>query len=233
MKKSVYIICLAIVLFGCKDTTDDDGGDSGNNGNQDPPIGVFLVFPHQDSLCNEGENPTPTESTVYFEWVPNDNAEIYTLQIENLTTGEMLLYETMDFIFPVTIQRPESFRWQVSYELNGEIEASDTWNFYNAGPGVQTYAPFPAEIISPNMAQNIPSTTMVTLHWSGSDVDDDIVNYEVYFGTTNPPSLNASDVPSEQLTVPVTSGTIYYWNVLTKDAEGNTSDSGVYQFRVL
>lgn len=230
MKNLIVILCLSVVLFGCKDTTDDgpvipDG--------QDTPTGVMLVFPHEDSLCNEGENPTPTQSTVFFEWMPNNNAENYTLHIENLSTGTMSQYETVDFIYPVTIQRPESFRWHVTYEYQGEIKESALWNFYNAGPGVQTYAPFPAEITSPDMAQNVSSTTSITLHWSGSDVDDDIASYDVHFGTENPPGLNTSDISAEQLTVAVAPGNIYYWSIVTKDAEGNSSNSGVYQFRVL
>lgn len=232
MRKITYIICATILLLGCKDTT-DDGPINGNGGAQDPPTGVLLIFPQEDSLCNEGENPTPTESTVFFEWEPNDNAESYSLTVENLNTGSIEQFQTGDFIFPVTINRAEAFRWFVEYDLQGEIKVSANWNFYNAGPGVQTYAPFPAEIISPNMAQSIPATNSVTLEWSGSDVDEDIVGYDVYFGTNNPPSLNASDMSANQITVSVASGITYYWNIVTKDGEGNSSESGVFEFRIL
>ncbi|WP_178987861.1 hypothetical protein [Winogradskyella schleiferi] len=231
MKKVVTILCAVVVLFGCSNTTDD--GFNNINGPQDSPTGVTLVFPSDDTLCNEGTNLTPTESTVYFEWQPNDNAETYTLSIENLSTGTIEQYDTLDFIFPVTIDRAEAYRWFVNYELQGEIKESAIWNFYNAGPGVQTYAPFPAEIISPSMAQTLNSTTSVTLEWSGSDVDNDIVSYDVYFGTEIHPSITASDISANQFTVSVASGTIYYWNIITKDAEGNTSESGVHQFSVL
>ena len=231
MKKLIYIILLAGFAVGCEDTTDD--GPNGNpNGALDPPEGVALIFPHEDSLCNEGENPTPTQSTVFFEWHPNDNAESYTLTVENLDSGNISQYETEDFIFPVTIERTVPFRWFVTYELQGETKESAIWNFYNAGPGVQTYPPFPAEIIAPNMAQNIPSTNSVVLQWEGNDVDDDIVDYDIYFGTDNPPSLNTSDITAEQLAVAVASGNIYYWKVVTKDIEGNASESVVHQFRV-
>jgi hypothetical protein len=36
-----------------------------------------------------------------------------------------------------------------------------------------------------------------------------------------------------QSSVTVTAGTIYYWSIVTKDAAGNSSESGVYQFIVL
>ena len=89
-----------IVLIACKDTT-DDAPIVNENAGQDPLEGVRLIFPFEDSLCNEGTNPTPTESTVFFEWEPNNNAEAYTLSIENLATNVSTQYETEDFIFPV------------------------------------------------------------------------------------------------------------------------------------
>lgn len=232
MKKLIYIFFLAGVLVSCKDTT-DDGPIDNQNGAQDPPNGVQLIFPHEDSLCNEGDNPTENLSTVHFEWHPNDNAQSYTLTIENLNSGSISQYETEDFILPVTIQRATPFRWFVTYELQGEVKESAVWNFYNEGPGVQSYPPFPAEIIAPDMAQNIPSTNSIILQWEGSDVDNDIVSYDIYFGTNNTPDLNTSDTTTEQLAVSVVSGNIYYWKIVTKDAEGNSSESALHQFRVL
>lgn len=219
------------MMFGCSDTTDN--GNNGGGGAQDEPVGVQLIFPQEDALCNEGTDMTPTESTVFFEWQPNDNAETYTLTIENLNTNAVSEFETTDFIVAVTIARATPFRWLVSYNLQDEIKESAQWNFYNAGEGVQTYAPFPAEIISPTMAESLATTNSVTLEWLGSDVDNDIVAYDVYFGTNNPPSINTSAITENQWAVAVTSGTIYFWNVVTTDAAGNTSDSGVHQFRVL
>jgi hypothetical protein len=231
MKKIIYLFSLVVFVFGCKDTTDD--GPIDNGGGRDLPEGVQLIFPFEDSLCNEGTNLTPSESTVFFEWAPNDNAEVYILNVENLTTGDITQYETIDFILPVTIPRAYPFRWFVEYNYQNETKVSAAWNFYNAGPGVQTYAPFPAEIISPTMAQTIAATNSVTLQWNGNDVDNDIVNYDIYFGVNNPPSINSSGISANQLTVSVVPNTIYYWNVVTKDAAGNSSESGMYQFKVL
>lgn len=231
MKRIVLIWCLLGLVLGCKDTTDDLGNNP-NGPNQDPLTGVQLVFPFEDELCNEGTNLTPTESTIFFEWEPNDNAEMYTLSIENLNTAAIETYETIDFIIPITLERAEAFRWFVSYNYQEETKTSAVWNFYNAGPGVQTYAPFPAQIISPSMAQTINATNSVSLQWSGSDVDNDIVAYDVYFSNSNPPDLISSDTTASQLSVSVISSSIYYWNIVTKDAAGNTSESGVYQFIV-
>ncbi|WP_422107839.1 hypothetical protein [Winogradskyella sp.] len=232
MKKIVYTLFALMLLVACKDTT-DDGPIVNEDAGQDPIEGVRLVFPFEDTLCNEGINPTPTESTVFFEWDPNNNAQVYTLTIENLASGNTVQYETEDFIFPVTIERAVAFRWFVTYNFQGETKESAVWNFYNAGPGIQSYPPFSAELIAPSMAQIIPTTTSVVLEWVGSDVDGDIVSYDLHFGTDNPPELVTTDITATQIAVTVVPGTIYYWQIVTKDAEGNSSESGVFQFRVL
>lgn len=220
------------LLFACSNSSDGVGNQNGNGNGQDAFNGVQLVFPFESSLCNEGTNLTPTESTVLFEWEPNNNADVYTLTVENLETNAISQFDTVDFIFPVVISRATPYRWSVEYNHQGETKQSAVWNFYNAGPGIQNYTPFPAEIIFPAMAQTIPSTNSLTLEWNGSDLDDDIVNYDVYFGIENPPNVNATDVNENQLTVSVTPGTIYYWYVVTEDAAGNSSESGIYQFNV-
>lgn len=232
MKRVNYIFCLVVFIFGCKDTTDDLPVNNGN-GAQDPLIGVNLIFPFEGSLCNEGINITPTESIVNFEWEPNDNALTYKLSLQNLNTDIITEYFTEDFIIPITIGRSQAYRWVVEYDLQEETKTSPIWNFYNAGPGVQTYAPFPAEISSPTMAQTLVSATSVVLQWSGSDVDDDIVSFDVYFGTNSSPTLSTSNITANQLTVAVVPGNIYYWEIVTKDAEGNSSESGIHQFIVL
>ena len=125
MKKIAYIVSLALLIFGCSDTRDQNPGNNPNIGSgEDPLTGVQLVFPYQDELCNEGTDLTPTESTVFFEWEPNDNAESYMLTIENLSTGTITQYETEDFIFPVTIERTDPFRWFVNYDFQGETKES-------------------------------------------------------------------------------------------------------------
>ena len=234
MKRIVYIFCLSFLVFGCSksSTNEGDGGiNPGEVGNEGEVKGVKLYFPQENMLCNEGTNLTPTESTVYFEWEAN-GSDNYKITIENLSTGNIIQQETAEDIIPIIIQRATAYKWYVESTSGSKTEQSDTWQFYNAGPGAQSYAPFPALIIAPTMAEFLAATSSVTLQWSGNDVDDDIVGYDVYFGTDSNPSLQASDITNTQLTVSVASGTVYYWNVTTKDSEGNTSESGVYQFEV-
>ena len=63
----------------------------------------------------------------------------------------------------------------------------------------------------------------------------DLAEFEVYFGTSAQSLALQATLTSDQTSypVPVVSGTIYFWEILSRDAEGNTSRSGVYSFRVL
>ena len=232
MKKTIYIICLFLLNFGCSKSGDDNEPETSTN-----PSTANLVFPYENSLCNEGTNVTPTESTVLFEWQASENTDSYTLVIKNISTGNTTTYQTTNIELSVTIARATQHQWYVISNSNTVEEStqSEIWLFYNSGEGVQSYAPFPAAIISPAMAEIIdPSVSQITLSWTGSDVDDDIVGYDVYFGTTTTPEIYTSDqVDSNLNNVALTADTIYYWQIITKDSQGNTSSSGIFQFKNL
>ncbi|WP_297707148.1 hypothetical protein [uncultured Eudoraea sp.] len=231
MKNKIFIICLYMMLIGCSNSGDDNDTEPVLN-----PTAVTLVFPYEDSLCNEGTNVTETESTVLFEWQPSDHTDTYALQLKNLSSGITTSHDTSNTELAIVISRATPYEWYVISQSNtvGETAQSQTWKFYNAGEGVQTYAPFPAEIIYPLMAQIISTTeSQIYLKWKGTDVDDDIIGYDVYFGTTEQPDIFVSGHDSGILNdVPVATNTIYYWKVVTKDSEGNSSDSGLFQFKI-
>ena len=229
MKKALIIFGLIILQFGCS---------SNNDSNEDQvvpndPSSAILIFPHENSLCNEGTNITETHSTVLFEWWASNDTDTYVLTLKNLSTENITTHETTLTEISVELNRATQYQWFVTSKSNAvsATAQSSTWVFYNSGGGNQNYAPFPAQIVFPEMAKSYPSANEITLMWTGDDVDDDIEGYDVYFGTENPPSIYANDLVEESLEVPITN-TIYYWKIITKDSQGNNSDSGVYQFRI-
>ena len=75
----------------------------------------------------------------------------------------------------------------------------------------------------------------ITIEWVSADVDNDILGFDLYFSTENPPETLISSPGANEVStkVAVTSDTVYYWKIITKDSEGNTSDSGIFEFRAL
>lgn len=228
MKKVLYIISLIVLQYACS----SDGNETAELQN---PLSADLIFPHNNSLCNEGTNITPTQSTVLFEWKASKNTDNYSLELKNIKTGTVTSHLTSETQIPIVLERATQYAWYVVSKSNS-VEAtsqSEVWQFYNAGDGSQNFVPFPAQILYPAMAETISQTTSdISLEWSGSDLDDDITGYDLYFGTENPPALFSNDLSESTLTVPVSTATIYYWYIITKDATGNTSNSGTYQFKI-
>ena len=228
----LIIFGLILLQYGCSSNNDSDTMETDVLNN---PSSARLIFPHENSLCNEGTNITDTESTILFEWWASNNTDSYNLTLKNLTTGVISNHPTSSNEIPIVLTRATPYEWYVISESNQVVTTaqSSIWQFYNTGEGIQTCPPFPAEIISPYMAETIITTANeVMLEWSGDDCDNDIVGYDVYFGTDNPPTIFISDLVESTLTVPISSSTIYYWYVIIKDAEGNNSNSGIYQFRI-
>ena len=195
---------------------------------------VKLIFPFENSDCNVGTDSTDTESDVIFEWAKAENTDEYELNIVNLSVVDTTSYTTSELQISVRLNRATPYSWYIISKLNsvGTETKSDTWRFYNAGIGVTSFAPFPANIISPEMSETISNTTNVTLSWEGNDVDNDIIAYDIYFGTVNPPEIIETDFKENSLNnVSISANTVYYWKIITKDSQGNSSDSGIYQFK--
>ncbi len=203
-----------------------------------PPEIATLIFPNKDSECTTGRSLSQTTSEVEFMWMASDHTESYELRVTNLNTNTTQTLSTPSISAKLPIAKGEPFSWFVR-SLNSKVTEtafSETWRFYNAGFQT-TYAPFPAEVIAPKNGTSVfkDINNEVTLEWRGSDIENDLVGYELYFSTTSPPeTLIASPIVSQNTEkVSVISNTSYYWKVITKDSEGNISDSGIFTFKAL
>lgn len=219
------------LVFGCSGS---DNPSPNPNPAVDPPEAAVLVFPNQNSECNEGTNFTDSESDVTFNWSDAANATNYELFLKNLNTQTTTSYNSTASEITITILRGNPYSWYIVSKNTGtQTKQSTTWKFYNAGKTITSYAPFPAELVSPNMGTSFSnSTTNVDLKWNGADVDNDITNYEIIFGTVNPPVTSQGVITSTNMNVSVNSGNTYYWRVITSDNQGNNSESEIFQFKV-
>lgn len=211
--------------------SDDGGTGEGGGGNTDA---AALGAPVNNSECITGIEVSATQSKVTFEWSEATGAQSYFVYVKNLDTQSTLQYSAgNNTSLEVTLNKATPYSWYVSANKATTSVNSETWKFYNSGPGITNYAPFPAELVAPAMSASVYGPT-VSLQWTASDLDSDIENYKVYFGTTNSPTTLAGTVTQPTLAgVAVTSGGTYYWKVVTTDDEGNTSTSPVFQFKVL
>lgn len=240
MKKysKIFIALVATaVIAACGGDDTDDGPPPA------PPVAAptaaTIVFPPNNTVCNEGVILSATQSSVTFDWNPGENTDAFTVVLTNLNTNGTQRFNSAIDELAITIQRGTPYEWFVESNANGtDVSASSaSARFFNEGPGITNFAPFPAEAIQPTRGAGLPSTTeTVVLEWETSDTDGDgdITEFEVFFGTNSAdlPSLGSLDDTSIS-DVPVASGTVYFWQVITTDSHGNTSTSDIFEFQVL
>ncbi|WP_461790430.1 hypothetical protein [Pedobacter sp.] len=201
-----------------------------------PPAKAKLVFPAKDEACLSGKSVSDRQNTIDFSWEKADHTDSYELVVKNLLTNKTVSFDVLDNAKTATLEKSTPYAWYVvSKNTKSDIKAvSDTWKFYNSGPGESNYIPYPAEAVAPKMGETVtPTNNLVTLQWTALDLDNDIKSYRLYFGTQPDPALykdNFTDNISKD--IPVNSNTVYYWKVVTIDWKGNSSESAVYKFSV-
>jgi hypothetical protein len=221
------VLFLIVVATACSD--DDENTKS----TVEPPTAATLIFPENNTVCNEGTIVSETETDVLFQWEEATNASSYVLQIINLDNGSARNISTLSNEFLIRILRGTPYSWSVKSLVGGTNETAESpvWRFYNAGLPVESHPPFPAEAISPQGGTTVEQGT-IALQWEASDIDNDISSYSVVLDTMNPPVTEAGSTSNTSLEVSVSSGLVYYWKIITIDALGNASHSSIFQFAV-
>ena len=232
MNKVKYItpiyLFLIVIVASC---SSDDGGEEINS--VDPPTAVTLIFPEDNTECNEGVIISDSETDVLFQWQDVTNASSYILKVKNLNDGTSRNISTLSSEFLLRILRGTPYSWSVKSLASGTTETteSEVWKFYNSGIPQESHPPFPAEAISPLSGASVNEGD-ISLQWQATDVDNDIVSYSVYLDSVNPPVAEIGSTSNTTINSTVTSGQVYYWKIVTTDQIGNTSDSQIFEFGV-
>ena len=163
-----------------------------------PPSAAALIFPDNNTECNEGTVLNVNQSSVTFRWTDAENADTYELNLRNLSNNNTAKTNANINSAAITLLRGTPYEWFVVSRANGTTvtATSPSWKFYNQGPGVENYAPFPAEVVSPSRGATVPASGTITLEWVGSDVDDDLADFELFFGT-DPAALSSLGITIE------------------------------------
>lgn len=238
MKKKLYniiaVLFFSIVILSCGGS-DGDGGSGGVQSepsapNTAPNAVSQLIYPTSDLLC--------IDSTVIFEWAavtdPDGDTVSYELRValDNTMTNLVEQVTTTATTKTLTLQPGTAYYWTVTAkDAEDSASPSQVFAFYTEGQGVSNYAPFLADLVSPEEADAVIAGT-TPLSWSGADVDvNDTLTYDVYFGTANPPTtIVATDITENTFDVSTQVATTYYWQVDTKDNSGTKTIGAVWTF---
>ncbi len=226
--KRIYITLIitgSILFTACDDSVSGIGSGTTNI----VPTRAVSIYPTQNQLC--------TENTIDFQWNASKDANgddiEYTLRIytdfPSLETYENVI-TTTDLSHTVTLEKGKAYYWEViasdgEGEMNGDLR-----QFYTESDAIVNYVPFSAEVISPETLSEIdPGSTV--LEWSCTDLDDDPLTYNVYFGTDETALEMVAEAISEtSFEVTTEAETQYYWSVTAQDPSGTATKGQVWSF---
>lgn len=229
MKKYLYLILVVNFLIACGGSGDDLESIAVVE-NKTPSIPV-LMAPVDNLLC--------TDNTVTFNWGSSldlDGDTInYTMQIatDNLFLQIVLDTNIKETKTTFTLDKGKAYYWRVKAtdSKNESSSFSSIFQFYTEGIASENHSPFSPGLVSPKLS-SVVQTTTATLEWTASDVDNDTLVFDIFFGTQNPPLQKFSANQSETiLNVEVASSKEYFWKVVVKDSKGAQSIGQVWNFK--
>jgi len=229
--KNLILIFISALLFSCGGS-DGDVPDPAPNpppvNNTEPAVPV-MVTPNDDALC--------TDNPLDFVWNasidPDGDSVQYEVQVatNNSFSEDIQTKTTSSTTHNFTLLKGTAYYWRLRAKdnKNNFSAYAATRKLYSEGEGVSNHLPYAATLISPELNANITDVTTI-LKWSASDVDNDPLTYDVYFGKSNPPVLIAENITATEKSVDLNEAITYYWKVVVKDDKGGESIGQVWSF---
>lgn len=216
MKFIKLLIIVALVLQSC---SKDDGG----SGPAPIELGEFaLTFPNNNEVCTEGTSVSAETVSIPFSWNASDNATSYQVEVTQSDNNQKFEASATNTNADIALPKGTQFTWKVTAIVDDKTKESDAvFSFYSQGATQDNHIPFPANITLTNNGDGT-----IDISWQGSDLDNDIIGYDVRLGTSDNLTTIASN--TTETTLPnrtILFNTDYTLEVVTKDSEGNSSIS--------
>jgi len=223
------LIVVGVVLISCSGS--DDSTPDPKPITNNAPTQPLITAPENNLLC--------IDNVVQFIWEPatdpdGDNV-FYQLQLatnnqftENVQTFSNITGTSQQ----LTLNKGVAYYWRVkTTDSKGLSSAySNVFQFYTESDGGSNHLPFAPTVVSPRMYQIIQTNT-TQLEWTASDVDNDPLTYDIYFGTVNPPITKiAENHSTTTFNVTLNPSKNYYWKIEVNDGKGGKSIGQVWEF---
>ena len=195
-------------------------------GNNRPPNAPSNPSP-SNGTTNVKINPTLSWQCTDPDWFDDLYYDVY-FEKDDATPDVLVSNDqTGTSYIPGNLDLASTYYWQIIvHDEKGSTVNGPVWQFTTRGnsPPNTPKNPNPA-----NGTTNVPINTV--LSWTGGDPDSDPVKYDVYFGTTNPPSKVTSNQSSTSYNPGTMSiNTTYYWKIVAWDSFAASTAGSIWQF---
>ncbi|MGB0779492.1 MAG: hypothetical protein ACPGO4_05215 [Flavobacteriaceae bacterium] len=197
------------------------------------PGAAILVAPANNNNCTTAQIVDSAQSQVNFEWQAAENTDSYELVVQNMNTNSTRNFSTTFTSKSILLSRASSYHWRVisSAEITSETTTSEEWSFYLEGEASEEGLPFPAQLLAPENNATVNAAS-VTLSWSGGHPEGATLRYQVYLGSlaTNLSAVGEAQTQSTY-TFEAAAQQRYFWKIQSLQANGDSSDSVVFEFQ--
>jgi hypothetical protein len=232
MKKFIYLSLIGFLALSC-------GG--GKNDATPTPVTPQNVAPAIPTLVAPTNNKLCVDNSVGFRWNiatdGNNDAVVYQMQVSKDQAFTQIV-KTLDGAAVtqlVGLDKNTAYYWRVKATDSKGLSSdySTVYKFYTQGDAVVNHLPFAPDLVSPVLNSVLTATT-ATLSWTATDVDaTDKLTYDVYFGTSNPPTKKVGDnQATNTLDVAIVASTEYFWKVIVKDNKGGETVGQIWKFKM-
>jgi uncharacterized protein (TIGR02145 family) len=201
-------------------------------------IGVmpdFIIYnlPYVPSSPSPPNNAGNLEADITLSWRggdPNGDVVSYDvfLDTENPPVLKIAKVTNVTSVRVTSLNSTTSYYWKIVASDGENTTSGPVWNF-----STKSNLPYvPSSPNPPNNAEGLE--TEVILSWTGGDPNGDVVSYDVFLDTENPPKekiaqvINVTTVRVANLSDPMT----YYWKIVASDGE-NTTSGPVWRFSTI
>jgi hypothetical protein len=230
MKNLIYLSIVVLLFISCGGGGDDSA----------PTPEVKNVAPTNPTLVSPTDNKLCVDNTVVFQWNQstdtNKDAITYQIQVAKDNTFAQIVKtaESSSAGQSIALDKNTAYYWRIKATDSKGLSSdySPTYKFYTSGDAVVNHLPFSPDLVEP-VLNSVLNTTTATLKWNASDVDaSDVLSYDVYFGTSNPPTVKIVDnasVKTKDVTLELSKE--YFWKVVVKDNKGGETVGQVWKFK--
>jgi len=224
MKKLLYLfITLSISSCG-------GGSDAVNETPNSPPEIPSLTSPTNNLLC--------ISNTINFQWNASSDSDgdNITYAVEIATDNQFTTIVKSGTITQTNktyeLTKGIAYYWRIKAKdsKGNSSNFSPVWNFYTEGDAVENHLPFMPNQIAPQNNSSL-NTATTNLEWSCSDTDNDVLTYDIYFGTTSTPTLIESKITTTTYTVNLDANTTYYWKINATDIHDGKTLGQTWSFK--
>jgi hypothetical protein len=232
MKNFIYLSIIGFLFISCGGGGGDDPIPSTQEVKNTAPTTPSLAAPTDNKLC--------VDNIVAFQWNLSTDANkdpiTYQIQVakDNQFSQNVKTIEGSTAGQTIALDKNTAYYWRIkAIDSNGlSSDYSPTYKFYTASEAVVNHLPFSPELVQPAL-NTILNTTTAPLKWNATDVDaTDVLTYDVYFGTANPPTTKISEnIAVKTLDVTLEPAKEYFWKVVVKDNKGGETVGQIWKFK--